>query len=520
MTPIKLFLTVPYGYFEHRCRRNRAGAVFNQSPRAQMSAGGIYWRRRRLAAGPLLAAASALALAACATVPNLGPRPTPQSASALATQRSFEAAAADWPTDRWWDAYNDPQLSGLIDEALKGSPTLAQAQARLRSAQAQAQQARAATMPSATFNGTVSETEQSKNLGYPPFIQQLLPSGYKDQGRVTLDASYDLDLFGRNRAALAAAVSEAEAAKADAAQARLTLSSAVAQAYGDLARLYAEREVAASAVRIKTETGQLVAQRVENGLDTKAELSQAQAATPASQADVEALDEQILITRHGLAALVGAGPDRGLDIVQPKPGAVKAFGLPPQLTANLLGRRPDIVAARLRVEAAGKRIDAAKADFYPDVSLTGFIGQQSLGISQLTAAGSAIGSIGPAVRLPLFDGGRLRGAYRGARAQYDSAVADYDQTLTQALQDVADSAASIQSAQRQLAQRREALAASETAYRVARLRYEGGLSTYVSVLTAEDALIAQRRAVADLEARAFTLDVALVRALGGGFTQS
>ncbi len=199
---------------------------------------------------------------------------------------------------------------------------------------------------------------------------------------------------------------------------------------------------------------------------------------------------------------------------------MKAFGLPPQLTANLLGRRPDIVAARLRVEAAGKRIDAAKADFYPDVSLTGFIGQQSLGISQLATAGSAIGSIGPAVRLPLFDGGRLRGAYRGARAQYDSAVADYDQTLTQALQDVADSAASIQSAQRQLAQRREALAASETAYRVARLRYEGGLSTYVSVLTAEDALIAQRRAVADLEARAFTLDVALVRALGGGFTQS
>ena len=477
-------------------------------------------RATRHLAAPLLAAASALVLAACATVPAMGPRATTVDAASLATQRSFAAPAADWPADRWWDAYNDPQLSSLIDEALKGSPTLANAQARLALAGAQQQQARAAQLPSVTFNGTVSETEQSKNLGYPPFIQQLLPSGYKDQGRVTLDASYDLDLFGKNRAALAAAVSETEAARADAAQARLTLSSAVAQAYGDLVRLYAERDVAAEAVRIRAETGQLVAQRVQNGLDTKAELSQAQAQTPASEADVEALDEQILITRHRLASLVGAGPDRGLDIARPKPGAVKAFGLPTQLTANLLGRRPDIVAARLRVEAAGKRIDSAKADFYPDVSLTGFIGQQSLGISQLTAAGSAIGSIGPAVRLPIFDGGRLRGAYRGARAQYDSAVADYNQTLTQALQDVADSAASAQSAQRQLVQRREALAASETAYSVARLRYEGGLSTFVSVLTAEDALIAQRRAVADLEARAFTLDVALVRALGGGFTQS
>jgi NodT family efflux transporter outer membrane factor (OMF) lipoprotein len=474
----------------------------------------------RRIAGPLLAAASALALAACVTVPDAGPRPTPVAAGSLASDRSFAAPTADWPADRWWDAYGDTQLSALVDEALKGSPTLAQAQARLKLAQSQAQQARAAQLPSATFNGTVSETEASKNLGYPPFIQELLPTGYKDQGRITLDASYDLDLFGKNRAALAAAVSETEAAKADAAQARLTLSSAVAQAYGDLARLYAERDVAVETVRIRGETTDLVSRRVTNGLDTQAELGQAQAATPAAKAEVESLDEQILLTRHRLAALVGAGPDHGLDIERPKPGAVKAFGLPAQLSVNLLGRRPDIVAARLRVEEAGKRIDVAKADFYPDVSLTGFIGQQSLGISQLTAAGSAIGSIGPAVKLPLFDGGRLRGAYRGARAQYDLAVADYDLTLTQALQDVADSAASVQSAQRQLALRREALAASERAYKVARIRYEGGLSEYVNVLTAEDALIVDRRAVADLEARAFTLDVALVRALGGGFTQS
>ncbi|HZZ36497.1 MAG TPA: efflux transporter outer membrane subunit, partial [Caulobacteraceae bacterium] len=335
---------------------------------------------------------------------------------------------------------------------------------------------------------------------------------------VTLNASYDLDLFGRNRAALAAAVSETEAARADAAQARLTLSSAVAQAYGELARLGAERAAAASAVEIRSQTSQLVAQRVANGVDTQAELKQAQAATPASRADVEALDEQIAITRHRLAALMGEGPDRGLSIAIPKPGAIKALGLPTDLAANLIGRRPDMVAARMRAEAAAKRIDKAKADFYPNISLIGFIGQQSLGLGNLLDAGSRIGSIGPAISLPIFDGGRLRGAYKGARADYDAAVAAYDQTLTQALQDVADAASSVQSVQRQLAERREALAASEAAYDVARLRYQGGLSTYVSVLTAEDAVIAQRRAVATLEGRAFTLDVALVRALGGGFS--
>jgi len=473
------------------------------------------WPRRR--AGALLAAASMLVIAGCAAIPDLGKRPQLATPSQFAVDRSFAAPAADWPTDRWWDAYGDAQLSALIDEALKNSPTLAQAEARLRSAQAQAEQARAATLPSLAANAQVTETEQSRESGFPPFIQELLPQGYQSNGRVTLDASYDLDLFGRNRAALAAAVSDAAAAEADAAQARLTLSTAVAQAYGDLARLEAERDAAAQTVENRLQTSQLVAERVKNGLDTQGELKQAQANDPASKADVEALDEQILMTRHLIAALLGEGPDRGLQITAPALNGVKPLGLPANLAADLIGRRPDIVAARLRAQAEAKRIDAAKAAFYPDVNLVGYIGQQSLPLTALANPAAAIGSIGPAISLPIFEGGRLQGAYRGARADYDASVDAYDQTLTQALQDVADSAASVQSAALQLDERRQALAAGEAAYNVARLRYQGGLSPYVSVLTAEDAVIAERRAAADAQARAFTLDIALVRALGGGF---
>ncbi|HWA64162.1 MAG TPA: efflux transporter outer membrane subunit [Caulobacteraceae bacterium] len=458
-----------------------------------------------------------MALTACATVPDAGPRPQAKAPAAYAAQASFQAPQSAWPTDRWWEAYGDAQLDALIDEALKGSPTLAEAQARLRTAQAQAQQARAAELPTLRFNGQVSETEQSKNMGYPPFIQDLLPTGFKDTGRVTLDAAYDLDLFGRNRAALAAAVSQTEAVRADAAQARLTLSSAVAQAYADLVRLYAERGAAAQSLKNREETRDLEVQRVANGLDTQAELKQAEAATPTAQADLEAIDEQILIARHRIAALLGEGPDRGLAIRPPAAPAMQAFGLPANLTADLIGRRPDLVAARLRAEAAAKKIDAARADFYPNVTINAFIGQQSLGLGTLLNAGSQIGQIGPAVTLPIFDGGRLRGAYREARADYDAAVAAYDQTLTQALQDVADAAASVQSAQRQLAERKAALDAGEAAYQVALLRYRGGLSTYVDVLTAQNAVIGQRRAFADAQSRAFLLDIALVRALGGGF---
>ena len=473
-------------------------------------------RRARLA--PAVAAASRAGLAACAGIPSSHPGgPQPRPVTAYQAERSFSAPAVDWPSDRWWDAYGDAQLSGLIDEALEGSPTLAQAIARLQAAEAQTQQARAATLPTVTGEGTITYTEQSREQGFPAFIQQLLPKGYQDQGRLALDASFDLDLFGKNRAALAAAVSDQAASKADLAEARLTLSTAVGAAYADLARLTAERGAAAEAVRNRQETQKLADERVANGLDTRAEQKQAEASYQGAQADLESADEQILLTRHRLAALLGEGPDRGLAIELPKPQAVKPFGLPADLRLHLLGRRPDIVAARLRTEAAAKRIAVARAQFFPDISLTGYIGQQSLGLSQLFNPAAAIGSIGPTITLPIFEGGRLQGQYKGAKADYANAVAAYDQTLTQALQDVADAAASVQSAQAQLAERRAALAAGEAAYQVAKERYEGGLSDYVSVLTAENALIDERRAFADAETRAFALDVALVRALGGGY---
>ncbi|HEY1750747.1 MAG TPA: efflux transporter outer membrane subunit [Caulobacteraceae bacterium] len=465
-------------------------------------------------------AASAALLAACASLPGEASKPQPKALASYAAEKSLAAPAADWPSDRWWDAYGDAQLSSLIGEALKGSPTLAQAEARLMAAGAATQQSRAATLPSLGGSGQVGLTEQSRVEGFPPFIQELLPKGYLGTGRLALDASYDLDLFGKNRAALAAAVSEEAATRADLAEARLTLSTAVAGAYADLARLGAERDAAAEALRNRQDTSRLTAERVTNGLDTRAELKQAEAATPASQADVEALDEQILLTRHRLAALLGEGPDRGLDVAMPRPEAVKAFGLPADLRLHLIGRRPDIVAARLRAQAAAKRIDIARAQFFPDVSLTGYIGQQSLGLSQLLNPAAAIGQIGPTVTLPIFEGGRLRGQLRGAHADYDAAVEAYDATLTQALQDVADAAASVQSAQRQLADRRAALSAGEQAYAVARKRYQGGLSSYVAVLTAEDALIGERRAFADAQTRAFSLDITLVRALGGGYAAS
>jgi NodT family efflux transporter outer membrane factor (OMF) lipoprotein len=462
----------------------------------------------------LLASLSAAALAACATLPPPAPARVAKAPSAYATAQSFTVPAAEWPGDQWWTAYGDPQLDQLVSEALAGSPNLAAAQARVRSARAAVAQARASQLPMISGNASVEEMKQSYNIGIPP---QFVPQGYNDYGRLTLDFNWELDFWGKYRAAVAAATSESRAAQADAAEARLVLSTSVATAYADLARLYAERAVAERSVAAQQETSQLVTNRVANGLDTRGDQRQAEAEPLESSAELKLIDEQIALTRNQLAALIGAGPDRGLAITPPKAAALKPLGAPPNLAADLLGRRPDVTAARWRAEAAASRIKEARASFYPNVNLSAYVGQQSLSLGKLFASGSDIGSIGPALSLPVFEGGALRANLHGAEAERDAAVAAYDSAVTEALRQTADALASQKALAGQLADGRAALAASEDAYRIARLRYQGGLSTYQTVLIAEQAALRRRRAVADLEARAFALDIALVRALGGGF---
>jgi len=306
--------------------------------------------RRGLATYALVALALAgLTLSACASLPPAPVARVAKTPQAYESAKAFEAPATPWPTDNWWERYDDPQLNALMAEALAGSPDLAQARARVLKAKAAQADATAALLPNITGSGQAQEEKYSfKNV----FPAAFLPPGYQDYGQTTLNLNWELDFWGKNRAAIAAAVSRSRAAAADLAESRLILTTDVASAYATLAQLYADRDVAAQSVKVREETAGLVAQRVNNGLDTQGDLKQAQAGAPATQADVAALDEQIALTRNQLAALVGKGPDRGLAISRPALPAVAAFGLPAELPAHLIGRRPDIVAARWRAQAA------------------------------------------------------------------------------------------------------------------------------------------------------------------------
>lgn len=458
----------------------------------------------------------AAGLAGCAA-PDLGPRPELATPARYAASASLaNVPATPWPAAEWWRGYGDPQLDALIGEALAGSPDIAIAQARVRTARGAAQEAGAAGLPTLDAEGSAGLNKQSYNNGIPA---DFVPKGWNDVGRVALNAGFDLDLFGRNRAALAAATSEAEAARLDAAQAALVLATGIAANYADLARLYAQQDVLRRALAVRGATEKLVSDRVAIGLDTQGELKQSRSAVPAARVELAANEEQIALAKNAIAALAGAGPDRALTIARPR-APVLAVGVPADAGIALIGRRPDIAAARARAEAAGRRIDVARADFYPNVRLSGLIGLQSLGLDYLFRGTSSIGNVGPAISLPIFDGGARRGRYRQARGQYDEAVATYDRTLLQALRDVANAVTSQRQVAVQLGDARASLADAEGAYQVAQLRYRGGLSTFLNVLSAEQNVLTARRTLADIESRRFALDVQLVRALGGGFQPS
>lgn len=463
---------------------------------------------------PLTLLSAACLAAACAQLPDAQPQPQPKTMAALTSLSPLQSPQADWPADAWWTAYGDPQLNALIDEALQTAPDLQAAHARLQRVEAFTQRAGSTLQPQLNVNVGISADKLSDNHLVPP---SPATEGWNDYGRVTLDFRWEMDFWGKNRAALSAATSELEAQRAELAQTRLLLASGIASDYAELGHLFANRELARQALAIRSQTAHLLAQRQANGLETRGSVRAADAARAAAEGALLAADAQITLQRHRLAAWLGAGPDRGLSIAAPQLKLDKAMGLPVQLSLNLLGRRPDVAAARLMAQAQERRIAQKQAEFYPNVNLSAFIGVQSLGLDMLGRSGSSVGSVGPAISLPIFSGGRLKGELRGAQAAHAESVARYDATVARALQDVADAAVGQKALAQRLDKAHEAVAAATHAHQLSRQRREGGLATAMDVLMAEGGLLDSVAQQTHLRAQSLQLDMALQRALGGGY---
>jgi NodT family efflux transporter outer membrane factor (OMF) lipoprotein len=290
----------------------------------------------------------------------------------------------------------------------------------------------------------------------------------------------------------------------------------VARSYFQLARINDQLAVARLALSQREQTLGLVRDRVNAGLDTNLELRQSEGGLPESRQQIEALEEQAALTRNALAALVGQ-PGIAVSLKAATLPMARARIVATSIPADLLGRRADIAAARERVQAAGYDVTNAKAQFYPNINLVAFAGFSSIGLGRLVQAGSEQWGVGPAIRLPIFEGGRLRANLRGKTAELDAAVESYNSAVIDAVHDTADQVASAQSITRQQLQQSASQAAAESAYEIALQRYKAGLSSYLNVLSAETTVLAQRRQAVDLAARSLDTQVALIRALGGGY---
>ena len=456
-----------------------------------------------------IASSVVLTLGGCASSAGIAPsaQPIAPVSVGLDTGATAPTVAADW-----WHNFGDGTLDDIVARALAGNPGLKVAQARFDRAQAAVGVARSAD--GVQVNGELDATRQrfSANGIYPP----PLGGGIFTLGNAQIGASYEFDFFGRNRAAIEAAVGTQRAAQAEVQAARILLASNVARTYVQLGRLFEQREVAARSLKQRDEILTLIRQRVSGGLDTNVELRQGEGALPESRQQIEQLDEQIALGRHALAALTAQPPNTYDGLIVPL-RSVQALPVPGALPADLLGRRADISAARWRIEAAAGDVKSAKASFYPNINLTAFVGLSSIGLDRLVRSGSEQYGIGPALTLPIFDAGRLRANLRGKTADLDLAIESYNGAVLDAVHDTADQLSSVRSIERQQAEQANALAAAESAYDLATQRYKAGLGSYLTVLTAEAGVLNQRRLGADLKARALDVQVTLIRALGGGY---
>jgi NodT family efflux transporter outer membrane factor (OMF) lipoprotein len=460
----------------------------------------------------LLGGAAALVvvlLSACVLPPKDDPRETSVDAQKL----GLSTTPAPQAQDGWWQAYGDAQLNQIIEESLATNPTLEMALARVREAQSQADSAHAKLLPSSSLDADEVRMRASDTSIFPP------PYGGETLwiGQTAATLSWDIDFWGKQRDLIREAREQTAAAALDAAGARLAVAGALAQAYVDLYRNYALADIAQDSVDQRNHIRDLTRQRVQAGLDTNVELRQADTSVPLARVQLAQAQAAQALAVHQLAALSGHGADAYAGIARPQLKLDAALPLPDTLPADLLGRRPDVLAARARVEMAIAGRAAAKAEFYPDVSLTGFAGFQSIGLADLARAASRTYGIGPALSLPLFDAGKLKANYRGSTAELDEAIASYNETVLGAVRQVADQLSNLQALHSEIAEQHESLNAAEAAYHLAEERYAAGLSGYLSVLTADTQVLSARRGMVDLAASQAITRVTLLLALGGSF---
>ncbi|MFP6559632.1 efflux transporter outer membrane subunit [Paraburkholderia sp. B3] len=458
-----------------------------------------------------------LIITGCASTGGIAPQAKQTEASQLDAGSAIRAADTDaqWPASDWWKSYDDPQLNAWIEDSISGNPSLAAAQARVREARSMAGVAQAGLLPQISGNMSVQREHWSDNVFYGP---GPLADANTWNNTATLGLSYHLDLWGQDKNTAEQALDLAHASAADARAAQLELEVNVTRAYIELSMNYALLDIAKQTLAEQQKVLALAQRRLAGGLGTQLEVTQAQTPLPEYERQIDALEEAIALGKNQLAALAGKGPGAGEAITRPALSLASPAGLPSALPAELIGHRPDIVAARWTVAAQARGIDVAKAGFYPNVNLLVSMGGYAAAgpLFQFLKSLSGSYSAGPALSLPIFDGGRLRAQLGAQSAAYDVAVDQYNQTIVTALKEIADEVVRMRSLATQEDDAHRSVTIAQRNFDLSEEGYRRGLTDYVNVLIAQQQLLTAQQGVARIQAARLTAQATLVAALGGG----
>jgi NodT family efflux transporter outer membrane factor (OMF) lipoprotein len=468
-------------------------------------------------AAPFSVWAFTLVISGCIGTGGIAPQGKALPANSLAIDAAIRNADRDaaWPATQWWKAYGDAQLDRWIDLAVAGAPGLAIAAARVRQAKALAGVAESAESVQISSDASIKRHDWATDQFYGP---GALANSTTWDNNASLGLRYSLDFWGREGNESERALDMAHMSAAQARQAQLELEDNIVRAYIQLSLDYAQRDIALATLAQQQQILDLAQRRLEGGIGTHFEVSQAETPLPETHRQIDALDEAIALSRNQLAALAGKGPGEAAALQRPSLSLDSALNLPSALPAQLLGQRPDVVASRWQVAAQARGIDVAHAGFYPNVDLMANLGYMATGGGMLEfLTGKKFNyNAGPAVSLPIFDGGRLRSELGVASAGYDLAVAQYNQTLINALKGISDQLIRRESVDKQQVFARESVASAQKTYDIALIAYQRGLTDYLNVLNAQTLLFRQQQIQQQVQAARLSAHADLVVALGGG----
>lgn len=474
-----------------------------------------------------------------ATSCSSGPRAQPLDLPYYALESAIEEAGSD-PliqhvdvlTEDWWNLFNDPQLTCFVETAFLRNPTLQSAKANILLASYNADRVRASLFPYIYWAGDISRQKLSQT-GIIPFNTMPNPTSvvqsppaqggaagipvYFTQYESEFIFSYDFDLWGKNCNTWRAAIGEVKANIAEEAFTRLQLGIAVARSYYDLQIAYRRQEIAQQIVENRTEYVELVQKRVSGNVDNKISSNSAESSLATARQQLAQVKGDVAVYEHQLKTYLAGDFEESIENIKIEEEPLPKVPLPRDLPLHLIAHRPDIMAQLWTIESAGRQIEVAKAGFYPDFNISGFIGLQTIHLHEFFQKKSSYFNVDPAFSLPIFDAGRLEANLRGSEVNYDAAIFQYNEMILNAVREVLDGLTLLRSADQQYQQLKIKSDYQEENYKLTGLRRTHNVASSLDYLDSEEAALVARDQEIMALGNTIQAILFLIKSVGGGY---